>query len=64
MRIHSIHRLFTGTAGLLLVWGCGGGVPFRGQPVLEVYDIGADYVLGRSRDDFDVEYIQRWTLTR
>ena len=57
MRIHSILRLFTGTAGLLLVWGCGGGVPFRGQPVLEVYDIGVRAMeeedWGRAEDAFE-----------
>jgi hypothetical protein len=31
---------------------------------LEVFEIGADYILGRTRDDFDVEYVQRWDLTR
>jgi hypothetical protein len=31
---------------------------------LEVYQVGADYVLGRARDELDVEAVQRWTLSR
>lgn len=31
---------------------------------LEIYEIGADYILGRSRDSFGVEYVERWVLTR
>ena len=31
---------------------------------LEVFEIGADYILGPTQDDFDVEYVQRWDLTR
>lgn len=31
---------------------------------LEVYEIGADYVLGRSKDEFDTEYVQVWGLER
>ena len=31
---------------------------------LEVFEIGADYILGQTQDDFDVEYVQRWDLTR
>ena len=33
-------------------------------PGLEVYQIGADYILGRARDEFDVEGVQRWPLAR
>ncbi len=40
MRIHATFRLSTGAAGLLLLWGCGGGVPFQGMPADEVYEIG------------------------
>ena len=29
-----------------------------------VFEIGEDYVLGRSRDDLGVEYVQLWTLAR
>ena len=31
---------------------------------LEVYEIGEDYLLGRTRDDFGVESIQLWPLER
>jgi len=31
---------------------------------LELFEIGADYVLGRYTDDLDVEYVQLWTLGR
>lgn len=31
---------------------------------LEVYEIGPDYILGRARDELNVESIQRWSLTR
>lgn len=31
---------------------------------LEIYEIGADYLLGRARDELNVESIQRWSLTR
>ena len=31
---------------------------------LEVYEIGADYVLGRSKDEFGTEYVQVWGLER
>ncbi len=31
---------------------------------LEVYRIGADYILGNARDEFDVEEVQRWPLSR
>ena len=31
---------------------------------LEVYEIGEDYVLGRARDEFDVESVQVWPLER
>lgn len=31
---------------------------------LEVFEIGPDYILGRTQDDFDVEYVERWDLTR
>jgi hypothetical protein len=33
-------------------------------PGLEVYQIGADYILGGARDEFDVEGVQRWPLAR
>ncbi|MDH3456058.1 MAG: hypothetical protein OER90_04385 [Gemmatimonadota bacterium] len=33
-------------------------------PGLEVYEIGADYILGLARDEFDVEGVQRWPLIR
>jgi hypothetical protein len=29
-----------------------------------VYEIGADYLLGRSVDDLGVEYLQLYALTR
>lgn len=29
-----------------------------------VLEIGADYMLGRTRDEFDVEYVQVWALDR
>ena len=31
---------------------------------LDIYEIGADYILGRNRDDLGVEYVERWRLTR
>ena len=31
---------------------------------LTIYEIGADYILGKTTDDMDVEYIQLWDLTR
>lgn len=31
---------------------------------LEIYEIGEDYILGRTRDELDVEYIQVWPLDR
>lgn len=31
---------------------------------LEIYEIGEDFVLGRVRDELDVEYIQVWPLER
>lgn len=31
---------------------------------LEVHDIGIDYVLGRSQDDLEVEYVRRYRLER
>ena len=31
---------------------------------LSVFEIGEDYVLGRSRDDLGVEYVQLWALSR
>ncbi len=40
MRTHPITRLFTGAAGLLLLWGCGGGGTFRGMMADDVYEIG------------------------
>jgi hypothetical protein len=33
-------------------------------PDLDVYEIGEDYILGRARDDFDIEYVQMFRLTR
>lgn len=33
-------------------------------PGLEVYQIGANYILGRARAEFDVEVVQRWSLAR
>jgi hypothetical protein len=31
---------------------------------LEIYEVGEDYILGRTRDELDVEYIQVWPLDR
>ena len=31
---------------------------------LDVYEIGEDYILGLARDDFDIEYVQMFRLTR
>jgi len=31
---------------------------------LDVYEIGEDYILGRAMDDFDIEYVQMFRLTR
>ena len=31
---------------------------------LDVYEIGEDYILGRATDDFDIEYVQMFQLTR
>ena len=31
---------------------------------LEIYEIGEDYILGRTRDELDVEYVQLWSLDR
>ena len=31
---------------------------------LEIYEIGADYILGHAWDDLGVEYVQFWTLER
>ena len=31
---------------------------------LDVYEIGEDYILGLARDDFDIEYVQIFRLTR
>ena len=31
---------------------------------LSVFEIGEDYILGRSRDDLGVEYVQLWLLAR
>jgi hypothetical protein len=33
-------------------------------PGLDVMEIGEAYILGRATDDFDVEYVQVWGLTR
>jgi hypothetical protein len=43
-----------------------------GQPVariqlpraLEVYEVGRDYVVGRRRDDLDVEHVELYSVTR
>ena len=31
---------------------------------LDVYEIGEDYILGHATDDFDIEYVQMFRLTR
>ena len=31
---------------------------------LDIYEIGADYILGRATDDLGVEYVQLWSLER
>lgn len=31
---------------------------------LDVYEIGEEYILGRATDDFDIEYVQMFQLTR
>lgn len=31
---------------------------------LEIYEIGEDYILGRTGDEIDVEYVQLWSLAR
>lgn len=31
---------------------------------LEIYEIGEDYILGRARDELDVEFVQLWSLAR
>ena len=31
---------------------------------LRIFEIGADYILGRMRDELDVEYVQVWPLER
>lgn len=31
---------------------------------LEIYEIGADYLLGRTRDELRVEYVQLWSMER
>jgi len=31
---------------------------------LNVLEIGEDYILGRTQDEFEVEYVQLWSLTR
>ena len=31
---------------------------------LEIYEIGADYILGHTRDELGVEYVQVWSLER
>ena len=31
---------------------------------LEIFEIGEDYILGRVKDEFDVEYVQVWPLER
>ena len=33
-------------------------------PGLEIYEIGADYILGEVRDEMRVEYVQLWPLDR
>ena len=50
MRIHPIIRLFTGVAGLLLLWGCGGGGAFTGMVADDVYDLG---LLAMAEEDWD-----------
>ena len=30
----------------------------------EIFEIGADYVLGKTTDDLDVEHVQLWSLSR
>lgn len=62
-------RDFTGVAGGPARW-----VVFNPEGVvlgtldtpsgLEVHAVGADFVLGVARDEFDVERVQRWPLTR
>lgn len=37
----------------LITWG-----------LLEIYEIGEDYILGHTRDEMDVEYVQVWPLDR
>ncbi len=31
---------------------------------LEIYEIGADYLLADARDELEVEYVQLWSLER
>ena len=31
---------------------------------LEIYEIGADYLLGHTRDELGVEYVQLWSMER
>ena len=31
---------------------------------LRIFEIGADYILGRATDDLGVEYVQVWSLSR
>jgi 6-bladed beta-propeller protein len=33
-------------------------------PGLDVLEIGEDYILGETTDDFDIEYVQMWSLQR
>ncbi len=42
---------------------CRASLPFDGNPG-EIYEIGADYVLGKMYDELDVEHVRRFALTR
>ena len=33
-------------------------------PELVIYEIGEDYILGKVRDELEVEYVQDWGLDR
>lgn len=55
---HLAHRwLVLDTSGQVLGW-------METPAPLDVYRIGPDHLLGRSRDDLDVEHIQVWRLER
>ena len=32
--------------------------------VLQIFEIGEDYILGKTEDEFEVEYVQVWPLER